>query len=194
MNRTERDLINAFWALLGEKPYNKITVQDIVDRCEVNRNTFYYHFQDIPSMAEESFRQWVDKLISQNGGPLITVEHMEQMFHSFMETRPILLNLYRSAQRETFQRGLFRLSEHISCRVIDNLSKGYQVPAEDREAAIMFCRCMLTGAFLEWMESGMKEDTLEKILQVYNLFGGLERPALLKNAVPLSREGAPSAE
>lgn len=44
MNRTKLAIVDTFWQLLEEKPYNKITVQDIVDRCHVNRNTFYYHF------------------------------------------------------------------------------------------------------------------------------------------------------
>ena len=35
--------------LLEERPLSKITVKDIVDECGINRNTFYYHFEDISS-------------------------------------------------------------------------------------------------------------------------------------------------
>ena len=49
MKRTKELLTDTFWELLEEKAYSKITVNDIVSRCDVNRNTFYYHFQDIPS-------------------------------------------------------------------------------------------------------------------------------------------------
>lgn len=52
MIRTKEIIRDAFWELLEEKPYNKITVQDIVNRCQVNRNTFYYHFQNIPALME----------------------------------------------------------------------------------------------------------------------------------------------
>lgn len=52
MNHTRAAIINAFWQLLDEKPYNKITVKNIVERCQVNRNTFYYHFHDIPELLE----------------------------------------------------------------------------------------------------------------------------------------------
>ena len=47
MKRTKELLTDTFWELLEEKAYSKITVNDIVSRCDVNRNTFYYHFQDI---------------------------------------------------------------------------------------------------------------------------------------------------
>ena len=54
MKQTKKLITDTFWQLLEEKPYNKITVQDIVDRCDVNRNTFYYHFQDIPTLLINS--------------------------------------------------------------------------------------------------------------------------------------------
>lgn len=67
MNRTKHAIVATFWQLLEEKTYNKITVQDIVDRCHVNRNTFYYHFHDIPSLAEWSVEIWADEVIKNRG-------------------------------------------------------------------------------------------------------------------------------
>ena len=46
MNRTKDAIVAAFGELLTERPLSKITVKDIVDRCEISRNTFYYHFED----------------------------------------------------------------------------------------------------------------------------------------------------
>ena len=67
MIRTKEIIRDAFWELLEEKPYNKITVQDIVNRCQVNRNTFYYHFQDIPALMEESVQEWMEDVIHRYG-------------------------------------------------------------------------------------------------------------------------------
>lgn len=61
MNRTKKAISDAFWQLLEEKPYNKITVQNIVECCQVNRNTFYYHFQDIPALTEYSIQEWTEE-------------------------------------------------------------------------------------------------------------------------------------
>ena len=46
MKKTKEIIIDAFWQLLEEKPFNKITVQNIVERCALYRKTVYYHFQD----------------------------------------------------------------------------------------------------------------------------------------------------
>jgi len=45
-------------------------LKDIVERCDLNRNTFYYHFQDIPSLFEEmigslNFETWKYKNLQQ---------------------------------------------------------------------------------------------------------------------------------
>ena len=49
----KREIKNSFIKLLTERPISQITVKDIVEDCGVNRNSFYYHFQDIPSLLEE---------------------------------------------------------------------------------------------------------------------------------------------
>ena len=45
---TRQIILHTLTELMNEKPLSKITVKDIVERCGVNRNTFYYHFRDIP--------------------------------------------------------------------------------------------------------------------------------------------------
>ena len=65
MKRTKELLTDTFWELLEEKAYSKITVKDIVNRCDVNRNTFYYHFQDIPSLMINSIEKWADRVIKE---------------------------------------------------------------------------------------------------------------------------------
>jgi AcrR family transcriptional regulator len=44
--RTQRYLIEALVSLIQEKRYDAITVQDIIDRADVGRSTFYVHYQD----------------------------------------------------------------------------------------------------------------------------------------------------
>ncbi len=44
MARTERALNDALFALIQVKGYDKVTVQDIIDRADVGRSTFYAHY------------------------------------------------------------------------------------------------------------------------------------------------------
>ena len=46
VKRTRNLILSAFESLLAEKEFESITVQDVTDRAQVNRATFYAHFPD----------------------------------------------------------------------------------------------------------------------------------------------------
>jgi AcrR family transcriptional regulator len=45
-SRTRRSLSDALIELILEKPYDAITVQNVLDRADVGRSTFYSHYRD----------------------------------------------------------------------------------------------------------------------------------------------------
>ncbi|MCC8182978.1 MAG: dihydroxyacetone kinase transcriptional activator DhaS [Clostridiales bacterium] len=45
-NITKRALATALKQLMSEEPFSKISVGEICERCQLNRKSFYYHFQD----------------------------------------------------------------------------------------------------------------------------------------------------
>src|ERR671915_1308664 len=59
VQRTRDALGDALVALMQEKPFDTITVQDVLDRAHVSRSTFYTHYSDkddlLMSDAEEFF-------------------------------------------------------------------------------------------------------------------------------------------
>ena len=44
---TKKELAASLKKMMQKTPFDKITVKDLVKECGVNRQTFYYHFQDI---------------------------------------------------------------------------------------------------------------------------------------------------
>ena len=65
----KREIKNSFIKLLTERPISQITVKDIVEDCGVNRNSFYYHFQDIPDlicyMMEQGSKELLENCLAQ---------------------------------------------------------------------------------------------------------------------------------
>lgn len=63
--RTRQLLNEALIALMQEQPYEKITVQDIIDRANVGRSTFYTHYLDKEDLLVSSFERMLDYLNAQ---------------------------------------------------------------------------------------------------------------------------------
>ena len=55
-------LENAFWELLADRDYRKITVTDVVREAGVNRNSFYYHFSSLPELADSAILHQVESI------------------------------------------------------------------------------------------------------------------------------------
>ena len=109
MIQTKEIIKETFWELLEEKPYNKITVQDIVNRCRVNRNTFYYHFQDIPTLMIDSIEDWMEEVIQKYGTFISPVDCLTYMAEECMKRKKAFLHLFRSVQKDTFLAGLNKM-------------------------------------------------------------------------------------
>ena len=67
---------NAFWELLEEKPYARITVSDVTRVSKLNRTAFYYHYTNITELADDAIAtiyqdqgiiEYITRLIRQPG-------------------------------------------------------------------------------------------------------------------------------
>lgn len=65
MSRTRRLLRDAFFALILEKGYESVTVEEITNRADLGRTTFYLHYHDKEDLLMESIGELVDDLILQ---------------------------------------------------------------------------------------------------------------------------------
>lgn len=81
---------NAFWALLEDREYRKITVTDIVHEAQVNRNSFYYHYGSLNELADDailqementSIAQLVDETTDDHGIPSMDDDAVREHWH-----------------------------------------------------------------------------------------------------------------
>ena len=80
-----RALIKAVFAeMLSEKrELNKITVTELVKRADINRGTFYSHYDDIYGVAEDYENELIDKFFDDSR--LIRVQDVDAFLDSFFD-------------------------------------------------------------------------------------------------------------
>jgi AcrR family transcriptional regulator len=78
VRKTKKSIAEAFMALLEEKTYEEITVNELCDRAGVRRTTFYKHYKDkldyVACFAKD-LREKFDDIIWKNGKPDSTPDY-----------------------------------------------------------------------------------------------------------------------
>ena len=172
MIQTKEIIKDTFWEILEEKPYNKITVQDIVNRCRVNRNTFYYHFQDIYDLVEWTCIEDTEKVLKENRTYDTWQEGFLAVFALAKKDKVFIDNIYRSVSLEMLEQYLYRLVYPLLKNVVDEKSKGFPVRDEDKEYIAHFYKYAFVGVLLDWVRHDMSESPESIVEKVSRIVGG----------------------
>ncbi|MDO4276970.1 MAG: TetR/AcrR family transcriptional regulator C-terminal domain-containing protein [Eubacteriales bacterium] len=172
---TKEIIIQTFMELLNEKPLAKITVKDIVERCGVNRNTFYYHFRDIPDVVEFAMKRELDKIINSKMEVDSVAECLELVADLVKSNQKAMLHIYRSVQRESFVRYLDKISLYIITEYFDKKVKDLNLSEEDKFLVIKLYKCVFVGALLDWLDNGMEYDLCAYMRRIVELEGSIRK-------------------
>lgn len=183
---TKFAILKVFGDLAASRPVDKITVKDITDQCGISRNTFYYHYQDIyqvlKAYVQYSAEHVIELMVEDEGedgkAGLKEIRYLEA-------NRELLCNLYRSAANEEVRNCLQSASQIIFDRLIESVSQGMEVQAEDKKILSAVCQYTVRGIMTSWMEEDgmLNGETLEQVLvRLDHLFKGAIREALMRSA------------
>ena len=171
-NFTENAIKSTFMELLNKKPINKITVKEIAALCGINRNSFYYHFNDIPHLLETILTEEAERLSD-------TPVESESIYASLIdavdfaiENKTAIFHIYNSANREMFEQYLDKISTKTVTGFINNAAEPLGIIERDREAVVLYYKCLLVGFVIDWLATGMKYDLRAKITDIWRLFDG----------------------
>ena len=149
---------DTFVRLLNERPLSQITVRDIVDACGINRNTFYYHFRDLPQLVETIVNEDADRVIREH----LSIDSIEACLNAIigfaLENRKAVMHIYNSVNRNLYEQYQWRVCEHAATTYVDGILSGHTIADRDRQMLIQYLKCVGFGVAIGWLESGMQED------------------------------------
>ena len=168
-NFTKQAIETAFLQLLNEKPLNKISVRDIVEKCGINRNSFYYHYQDLPALLEEIVREDTEAIIRKYPNVSSIVECYDALTEFVTTRRRAIMHIYRSVNREMFETYLMQVSEYFVRSYVDTALVNQEIPQEDRQTIIDYYKCVGFGLVIDWLNNGMSADRAKSIRRMFLL-------------------------
>ena len=171
----KREIKNSFIKLLTERPISQITVKDIVEDCGVNRNSFYYHFQDIPSLLEEIIVEMTAKVIENLPEESTFEEKVTAALQEINLNKRMIYHIYGSSNREFYEKQLMKICEHVTRTYIRSREYSERVDSKDLEFVISYLKCELFGQLIDWLNHDMSYDIVEHSRILCRLFAGSMR-------------------
>lgn len=163
---TKKAIRDSFVKLLNQKPLSQITVRDIVDDCHINRNTFYYHFQDIPQLLVSIVDGEAERIIREHPTIGSIEECLSAVIGFALENRTAIMHIYHSTSRDIYGQYQWRTCEHVVTLYIDGILEGRSVSAQDRDLIIDYLKCLCFGIIMGWLEEGMHADIQARFHQI----------------------------
>lgn len=172
-NLTQKAIKASALKLLNERTLNQITIKDIVEDCGINRNSFYYHFRDLPSLLEEMVMEQADNLISEYPSINSLEEALDAAISFAVNNRKAAMHIYNSVSRDIYEQYLWRVCEYVVSTYINNVFAGYDISEFDKEVIINFYKCACFGQVLDWQRNGMKTDIKKQFMRMCEIKKGM---------------------
>ena len=151
--QTQKFIMSTFMQLLESESLDKITVRDIVEECEINRNTFYYHYSDIYALLDDVFRVETEKFMSEDVDENTTFgEEYERAARFVLKYKKAILHIYDSKKRDVLQNYLETLAFSFISRFVKKEANGYGLPDEDIDYITGFYTHAIVGNTLGWIK------------------------------------------
>lgn len=149
-------ILEASRKLLFEKKKRKLTVTDIVEECQITRQAFYYHFEDIPDMLKwglerDAGRIW-EECISQGN----LEDGLRYFFLVAINLRPYLVQGMKSNYSDAIERILIEEFHKFVEQVAQQLQFYQQYTAEDVKLMIRYHSRAVIGLLLDWSDEDTK--------------------------------------
>ena len=186
--RTQLAIRDALVALIKENGFDALTVSDIVARANINRGTFYLHYQDKFDLIEQTEMEVVKEIqqiflqaILQQAGDSNTVEQLQQlaiMLLEYVKEHGDLMHAFLGLQgNHSFVTRIRSMAEqNLKVGALSGLKEeNFLVP---REYMLSYVLHANLGVLQAWFVTGCKESPQEMARILFQLsFEGPMRAA-----------------
>jgi len=167
--RTRRLINEALMDLMHSRSFEQITVQDIIDKADIGRTTFYAHFKDKEDLATQFFEEKMEDLTKgiQPVSGKILVFPIAEMFAHLKEQNASHSAWLGSRGREF----LFSIGQKYWFRRLEKELKAHTPKNHTPHVPVPIIAQILIGAatsLLHWWMSNKMPYSPEEMQEMYN--------------------------
>lgn len=167
-DRSKRALGAALIELMLERAYDEITVQDVLDRAEVGRATFYSHFRNKKDLFLSDYERMLEGMaahLARDPRAVARVAPVAEFLGHVAEARPLLAALQASGQFEL----VWQLGAAHFARMIEKRLK-LLVPSMPPGASYVLVSRFCAGALIEMLKWWLDRDVRPSPAQMDEMY------------------------
>lgn len=157
--RTRDALGDALIELMQERAFKSITVQDVLDRAEVGRSTFYTHYRDKDDLFlsdVEEFWEMMSSMLERKGEQSNRVAPVRELFSHIAEVKNLREALVASGKaRDVMELGQGQFARTIEQR-LKKLCEAQGIPLRNFAVEAHAMAGALFASLNWWIDRGMK--------------------------------------
>lgn len=178
--KTKLALANALKAKMMKKSFSKITVSELIEACDINRKTFYYHFEDIYALLKWTLEQDAIEVLK-GFDLLVNAEEAINFVLDYIEENGYFVNCaYDSVGYSELKRFLYTDILEIFTNTIENGAKRLGISVDENFIRFLadFYTEALAGMILSMLQ-GITHYKREEIVQNVMLICNVSMPQVL---------------
>jgi AcrR family transcriptional regulator len=168
--RTRDALGDALMDLLREKPFESITVQQVLDRAEIGRSTFYAHYRDKDDLFlsdVDEFFEFMATMLLRSREESDRVAPVREMFAHVAESRELLAALAASGKiHQVMELGHAHFARAIETRLAGLPRSRAMDPGTRKAMAQAFAGALLS--MLTWWMGHEKRSSPEQMDLIFH--------------------------
>lgn len=170
---TRKAIMQSFMKLVDQRPINKVTIKDIVEDCGINRNTFYYHFSDIPALIEAIVQEEAAELFKAHPTISSYEECIRLAIQEIQKNRRAVLHIYNSSNRDIYEHYLMQMCQYIVETYFNTLLGDKKINRQDREIIVTVYSCQCFGLFIDWLNNSLSDEFPQRVERLCELRKGM---------------------
>ena len=150
--------------LLMEKNVKKLTVKDIVEECQITRQAFYYHFEDIPDLFRWMLERDTERTMLEAQSLKSGEQRLRYLFTMAINALPYMKKGMESNYRDELEKFLTQYIQRLFERVCDEEGLYQDCTRFEVKLILRYHSQAILGLLWGWTDADTKN--LDQIVHV----------------------------